>query len=61
MVEKLQAMWYLWGWIVVRDVAMMAAVGCSESEAYLRYLWIRAMVFNASAKRIPSEDRKSSI
>ena len=45
-------MWNLWGSILVRDVAMVAAVGCSESEAYLMSLWVRAMVFNATFNSI---------
>ena len=45
-------MWNLWGSILVRDVAMVAAVGCSESEAYLMSLWVRAMVLNATFNSI---------
>ena len=45
-------MWNLWCSILVRDVATVAAVGCSESEAYLMSLWDRAMVFNATFNSI---------
>jgi hypothetical protein len=40
--------WNLRGSILERDVAMVAAVGCSESEVYLMSLWVRVMVFNAT-------------
>jgi hypothetical protein len=52
LVERLHSVWNLWGSILVRDVAMVAAVGCSESEAYLMSLWFKAMVFNATFNSI---------
>ena len=43
----------LWCSILVRDVAMVAAVGCSESEVYLMSSWVRVMEFNATFNSIP--------
>ena len=48
MVERLHSVWNLRGSILERDVAMVAAVGCSESEVYLMSLLVRIMVFNAT-------------